>query len=113
MPEEVVAALLVALETVLGEAFGDSLEEGDEECDLLAEPSFPDNSTIHKFIKLFSAGVYWQFSLIGIYAKDNENKKLIKMKSKKLIAHYYLAKHLPLMRNENENCMQWHEIHKF
>lgn len=44
MPEEVVAALLVALETVLGEAFGDSLEEGDEECDLLAEPSFPDNS---------------------------------------------------------------------
>lgn len=27
------------------------------------------------------------------------------MKSKKLIAHYYLAKHLPLMRNENENCM--------
>lgn len=25
------------------------------------------------------------------------------MKSKKLIAHYYLAKHLPLMRNENEN----------
>lgn len=59
MPEEVVAALLVALETVLGEAFGDSLEEGDEECDLLAEPSFPDNSTINKFIKLFSAGVYW------------------------------------------------------
>lgn len=59
MPEEVVAALLVALETVLGEAFGDSLEEGDEECDLLAEPSFPDNSTIHKFINLFSAGVYW------------------------------------------------------
>lgn len=45
--------------------------------------------------------------------QDNENKKLIKMKSKKLIAHYYLAKHLPLMRNENENCMQWHEIHKF
>lgn len=35
------------------------------------------------------------------------------MKSKKLIAHYYLAKHLPLMRNENENCMQWHEIYKF
>lgn len=27
-----------------------------------------------------------------------------------LIAHYYLAKHLPLMSNENEICMQWHEI---
>lgn len=44
MLEEVVAALVVALETVLGEALDDSLEEGDEECDLLAEPSFPDNS---------------------------------------------------------------------
>lgn len=36
--------MVVALETVLGEALDDSLEEGDEECDLLAEPSFPDNS---------------------------------------------------------------------
>lgn len=57
MLEEVVAALVVALETVLGEALDDSLEEGDEECDLLAEPSFPDNSTIYKFIKLFFAEV--------------------------------------------------------
>lgn len=57
MLEEVVAALVVALETVLGEALDDSLEEGDEECDLLAEPSFPDNSTIYNFIKLFFAEV--------------------------------------------------------
>lgn len=35
------------------------------------------------------------------------------MKSKKLIAHYYLAKHLPLKSNENENCMQWRETLKF
>lgn len=99
--------MLVALETVLGEAFGDSLEEGDEECDLLAEPSFPDNSTINKYQVIFSRSILVIFFNWNL-CKDNENKKLIEMKSKKLIAHYYLAKHLPLMRNENQNCMQWH-----
>lgn len=59
MLEEVVVVLLVVLEIVLGEVFGDFLEEGDEECDLLVEFSFFDNFIIYKFIKLFLVGVYW------------------------------------------------------
>jgi hypothetical protein len=42
----VVAMVVVALVTVFGDDFGESLE-GEEECDLLVELSFPDNSTMY------------------------------------------------------------------